>query len=317
MKIFITGITGLLGSYVAKEFAPIGEIHGFKRPNSSTRLLNGVNFPIHWHEGSMSDVASIDQALVGMDLVIHCAGKVSFLGKDEDELFEVNVRGTANLINAMLYSGINKLIHVSSVAALGRNPELTVINEEHKWVDSPFNTKYGTSKYWGELEAWRGEQEGLDLIVVNPSVLLGKINDDRSSTSIYSHVLKNSTYYPKGSINFLDVRDAAKLIKELFINNCWGNRYILNNQTMKYKEFFGKMAVAFGKNAPSKPISDFLLKTGLFIIGLGRGLGLTKNPLNRQTAMISQQDIKFDNKKIDDLLQFEFTPIEETFLWAK
>lgn len=317
MKIFITGITGLLGSYVAKEFASLGEIHGFKRSDSSTRLLNDLNFPIHWHDGSMSDVGSIDQALEGIDLVIHCAGKVSFLKRDEEELFEVNVRGTANLINAMLYSGVNKLIHISSVAALGRNPDLAVIDEDHKWVDSPFNTKYGTSKYWGELEAWRGEQEGLDLIVVNPSILLGKISDNRSSTSIYSYVLKNSSYYPQGSINFLDVRDAAKLIRELFVNNCWGNRFILNNQSMKYKEFFSKMADAFGKKAPNKPVSDFLLKISLFFIGLGRVFGLTKNPLNKQTAMITQQDIKFDNKKIKDLLQFEFTPVEETFLWAK
>lgn len=317
MKIFITGITGLLGSYVAKEFASLGEIHGFKRPSSSTRLLEGVGFPIHWHEGSISDIGSIDQALKGMDLVIHCAGKVSFFKKDEEELFEVNVKGTANLINAMLYSEVNKLIHVSSVSALGRNPEVTVVDEEHKWVDSPLNTKYGTSKYWGELEAWRGEQEGLDLIVVNPSVLLGKIKDDRSSTSIYSYVLKNSSYYPKGSINFLDVRDAARIIKELFKNNCWGNRFILNNQSIKYKEFFKIMAVAFGKKAPNKPVNDFLLKSGLFFIGLGRRLGLTKNPLNRQTAMLTQQDIKFENKKINEVIQFEYTPLEETFLWAK
>ncbi|MEN2280629.1 NAD-dependent epimerase/dehydratase family protein [Algoriphagus sp. SE2] len=317
MKIFITGITGLLGSYVAKEFASQGEIHGFKRSDSSTRLLQEVDFPIHWHEGSMSDIDSIDQALKGMDLVIHCAGKVSFLKKDEEELFEINVRGTANLINSMLYSRVKKLIHVSSVSALGRNPEITEVDEDHKWVDSPLNTKYGTSKYWGELEAWRGEQEGLDLIVVNPSILLGKIKDDRSSTSIYSYVLKNSSYYPKGSINFLDVRDAAKIIKELFKNNCWGNRFILNNQSMKYKEFFKKMAVAFDKKAPNKPVSDFLLKFGLFFIGLGRALGLTKNPLNKQTAMLTQQDINFDNKKINEVLQFEYTPLEETFLWAK
>ncbi|WP_296700191.1 NAD-dependent epimerase/dehydratase family protein [Algoriphagus sp.] len=317
MKIFITGITGLLGSYVAKEFASLGEIHGFKRSSSSTRLLQGVDFPIQWHEGSMSDIGSIDQALEGMDLVIHCAGKVSYLKKDEEELFEVNVKGTANLINAMLYSGVKKLIHVSSVSALGRNPEVTIMDEKHKWVDSPFNTKYGTSKYWGELEAWRGEQEGLDLIVVNPSILLGKIKDDRSSTSIYSYVLKNSSYYPKGSINFLDVRDAAKIIKELFTNNCWGNRFILNKQSMKYKEFFEKMAVAFGKKAPNKPVTDFLLKFGLFFVSLGRIMGLSKNPLNKQTAMLTQQDIRFDNKKINDVLKFEYTPLENTFLWAK
>lgn len=317
MKIFITGITGLLGSYVAKEFAPLGEIHGFKRSSSSLRLLEDVDFPIQWHEGSMSDVDSIDKALEGIDLVIHCAGLVSFLSKDEDQLFDVNVKGTTNLVNAMLYSGVKKLIHVSSVAALGRNPEQKVVDENHKWAESPFNTKYGISKYMGELEVWRGEQEGLDIIVVNPSVLLGKIQDDRSSTSIYSYVLKNSTYYPKGSINYLDVRDAARLMRMLFEKGSWGNRFILNKESLKYQEFFSKMASAFNKKAPSKPVTDFLLKIGLMFLSLGRSLGLTKNPLNKQTAMISQQDITFENKKIKELLDYQYIPLEETFLWAK
>lgn len=317
MKIFITGITGLLGSYVAKEFASLGEIHGFKRSSSSTRLLEGIDFPIHWHEGSLLNANSIDDAIEGMDLVIHCAGKVSFSPKDEEELFEVNVRGTANLVNAMLYSGLKNLIHVSSVSALGRNPDISVINEDHKWVDSPLNTKYGISKYFGELEAWRGEQEGLNLIVVNPSILLGKISDDRSSTSIYSHILGNSKYYPKGSVNYLDVRDAAKIIKSLYLKESWGNRYILNKESIKYREFFEKMAKAFGKKIPNQPVSDLLLKTGLFFLGIVRSLGLTKNPLNKQTAMLSQQDIVFQNNKLEKELNFEYTPIEETFLWAK
>lgn len=317
MKIFITGITGLLGSYVAKEFASLGEIHGFKRKSSSTRLLDGIDFPIHWHEGTISDVGSIDDAIQDMDLVIHCAGKVSFLPGDEEELFEVNVRGTSNLVNCMLNAGVKKLIHVSSVSALGRNPELSVIDEEHKWVDSPLNTKYGTSKYLGELEAWRGEQEGLELIVVNPSILLGKISDERSSTSIYAHVLGNSSYYPVGSINYLDVRDASKIMRELYEKACWGDRFILNKETIKYREFFEKMAKAFDKKVPTKPVSNSLLKLGLFFLGIARMLGLSKNPLNKQTAMISQQDIIFKNDKIEKLLDFNYTPIEETFLWAK
>ncbi|MBN3581670.1 NAD-dependent epimerase/dehydratase family protein [Algoriphagus aestuarii] len=317
MKILITGITGLLGSYVAKEFSSLGEIHGLKRSTSSLRLLEDADFPIHWHEGSLSDVDSIDQALEGIDLVIHCAGLVSFMSKDEDRLFEVNVTGTTNLVNAMLYSGTKKLIHVSSVAALGRNPEQKTVNENQKWVESPFNTKYAVSKYMGELEVWRGEQEGLDILVVNPSILLGKVQDERSSTSIYSYVLKNSTYYPKGSINYLDVRDAATLMRKLFEKGSWGNRFILTNESIKYRDFFNQMALAFGKKAPSKPVTDFLLKIGLLALSLGRSLGLTKNPLNKQTAMISQQDITFENKKIKELLNYPYIPLKETFLWAK
>ncbi|EAZ81683.1 NAD-dependent epimerase/dehydratase family protein [Algoriphagus machipongonensis] len=317
MKIFITGITGLLGSYVAKEFSSLGEIHGFKRPNSSTRLLDDVDFPIQWHEGTLGNVESIDHALEGMDLVIHCAGKVSFLPSEEEELYKVNVQGTRNLVNAMLYSGVKKLIHISSVSALGRSPEISEVNEDHKWVDSPWNTKYGMSKYWGELEVWRAEQEGLDLIVVNPSILLGKISDDRSSTSIYSHVLNNSSYFPKGSINYLDVRDAAKLIRLLFEKNSWGERFILNQGNMKYQEFFKKMAVAFDKKVPEKPVSMGMLKLLLFSLSVARTLGLTKSPLTKQTAMISQQDILFENQKIKDLLDFDYTPVEDTFIWAK
>ncbi|MEP1956098.1 MAG: NAD-dependent epimerase/dehydratase family protein, partial [Algoriphagus sp.] len=182
MNILITGITGLFGSYLAKEFARLGAIHGFIRPESSLRLLEDVDFPITWHKGDLADIESIEEALGGIDLVIHAAGKVSFDSRDKDSLHHINVDGTTNLVNAMLNTGVKKLLHVSSVSAIGRSPELMKLDENFKWTESPLNTDYGISKYLAELEAWRGEQEGLQLIVVNPSILLGKVSDDRSST---------------------------------------------------------------------------------------------------------------------------------------
>lgn len=317
MKILITGITGLFGSYLAKEFAALGEIHGFRRNNSSLRLLEGLGFPITWHEGELSDIESLEAALEGMDLVVHAAGKVSFDSKDEEILHRINVTGTANLVNAMLNIGVNKLIHISSVAAIGRSPELMHLDENFKWVESPLNTDYGISKYLAELEAWRGEQEGLDLIVVNPSILLGKISDDRSSSDIYHYVLEENSYYPKGDLNYIDVRDAAKQVRELVEKGVWGERFILNKERISYKEFFEKMASAFGKKAPSKSVSPLLLSAAVFINTILRKVGLSKSPLNKKTAMISQQKVYFDNTKVNKLLGSGYYSLDETLDWSK
>lgn len=317
MKIFITGITGLFGSYLAKEFALLGEIHGFRRKSSSTRLLDGVEFPITWHEGDLSDIESLELAMQGIDLVVHAAGKVSFDEIAKDSLHTINVAGTTNIVNAMLNTGVKKLVHVSSVAAIGRSPELNMIDENFKWVESTLNTDYGVSKYLAELEAWRGEQEGLDLIVVNPSILLGKISDDRSSSDIYHYVIDENSYYPKGDLNYIDVRDAATQVKRLVEKEVWGERFILNKESISYKEFFEKMASVFGKKAPTKAVSPAMLKIVVFFNTLFRKLGLSKSPLNKKTAMISQQKVFFDNSKVNKALQTSYHSLEDTFKWSK
>lgn len=317
MKILITGITGLFGSYLAKEFAPIAEIHGFRRKNSSLRLLENIDFPITWHEGDLSDIESLEAAMEDIDLVIHAAGKVSFDPKHEELLHQVNVKGTTNVVNAMLNRDIPKLVHVSSVSAIGRSAEQSRIDENFKWVKSPLNTDYGVSKYLAELEAWRGEQEGLDLLVVNPSVLLGKINDDRSSTDIYQYVLEERKYFPTGDLNYIDVRDASKQVRELVERNHWGQRFILNNERISYQDFFAKMAEIFGKKAPSRPAHGFLLNAVVLGSTLLRKIGLSKVQLGKKTALLSQQKIFFDNAKVNGVLNPKYTALKDTFLAAK
>lgn len=317
MKILITGITGLFGSYLAKEFAKLGEIHGMKRKNSSMELVQDLDFQIHWHEGDLADLESIDNALKGIDLVVHAAGIVSFDERDNALLHKTNVSGTSNLVNAMLEAKVPKLVHVSSVAALGRSSELKSINENFKWVESPLNTDYGKSKYLGELEAWRGEQEGLELIVVNPSILLGKVSDKRSSSDIYHYVLEENSYYPKGNLNYIDVRDAARQTRQLVEKEAWGERFILNKEGISYQEFFGRMAEVFEKKAPSKPVKLWMIQTLVFFNTILRKLGLSKSPLNNKTAQIAQQTLFFENKKVNALLQAEYYSLEETFLHAK
>ncbi|MFC5625382.1 NAD-dependent epimerase/dehydratase family protein [Algoriphagus winogradskyi] len=317
MKILITGITGLFGSYLAKEFATLGEIHGLRRASSSTRLIDEAQFPIIWHEGKLSDIESLEEAMNGIDLVIHAAGKVSFDPGEKDSLYRINMTGTTNVVNAMLNTGVKKLVHVSSVAAIGRSPELKHLDENFKWVESPLNTDYGVSKYLAELEAWRGEQEGIDLIVVNPSILLGKISDDRSSTDLYHYVIDEHTYYPEGDLNYIDVRDAAQQVRALVYKEAWGERFILNKESISYKEFFEKMALTYGKKAPSKAVSPLMLKIAVFFNTTLRKIGLSKSPLNRKTAMISQQKVFFDSSKVNKLLRTSYHSLEDTFEWSK
>ncbi|WP_339870152.1 NAD-dependent epimerase/dehydratase family protein [uncultured Algoriphagus sp.] len=317
MKILITGITGLFGSYLAREFSALGEIHGFRRANSSLRLLEGITFPITWHEGELFDMDSLESAMEGIDLIIHAAGKVSFDANDGDSLDHINVGGTTNLVNAMLNVGAKKLVHISSVAAIGRSPELAILDEKYKWVESPLNTDYGISKYLAELEAWRGEQEGIDLIVVNPSILLGKVTDERSSSDIYQYVMEGNSYYPKGDLNYIDVRDAASQVRQLVEKDAWGERFILNKERISYKEFFERMAAAFGKKAPNKSVSPLMLHVAVFFNTIFRRIGMSKSPLNKKTAMISQQKVFFDNSKVNKLLKPNYFTLDETLDWSK
>jgi len=317
MHILITGITGLFGSYLAKEFSSLGIIHGLKRKSSEHRLLENLDFDIVWHEGDVLDPESIAESLKGIDLVIHSAGVVSFDPKEKDLMYEVNVRGTSTLVNVMLDQGVKNLIHVSSVAAIGRSAEIMSVSEDYKWTQSPLNTDYSISKYWAEMEAWRGSQEGLNLLVVNPSILLAKVNDKRSSTQIYNYLFEGRHFYPSGNVNYIDIRDAAHLVSKLFQDKIWGERFILSKESLPYKDFFERMGEEFQIKAPNKRISTRLLKVLLFFNSLASLLGLGSSILSRQTALIAQQKVFFDNGKIEKQFEFKYKSLKETLSWAK
>ncbi|KEO72121.1 NAD-dependent epimerase/dehydratase family protein [Anditalea andensis] len=314
MKILITGITGLFGSYLAREFLSIGEIHGMKRKNSSTELLEDIVTQITWHDGDVGDYQSLESAIEGMDVVIHAAGMVSFLSADEEKLLQVNVEGTANVVNVMLETGVNKLFHISSVAALGRNGDDQVIDENHKWAASPLNTAYSISKYLGELEVWRGAQEGLDVLVVNPSVLLGKLSDKRSSSALYRYVIEGNRFYPKGRLNYIDIRDAASISLQLFKEGKWNERYILNKESIGYKEFFHHTASKAGVKPPQYAVSDRYLGLASVYFKI-KGL-FVRVPFNKEAAKTSQYKITFDNAKTNLQLQPSYRTLDETLSWA-
>jgi dihydroflavonol-4-reductase len=316
MKVLVTGATGLLGSYLIKALMVDHEVHGLRRSESSNRLVKDIESQIIWHEGDILNLQSLEEAVEGVDVVWHVAGLVSFKNNDEKNLLAINTRGTANLVNVLLDKGPKKLIFISSVAALGKDPDTRLIDEEYKWVNSDLNTTYAISKHLAELEVWRGGQEGLQVLVFNPSVLLAKHKDDRSSTMVYEYVKKGIRYYPQGSINFIDIRDAVKIMVRISEVGDWNERYIITNESLPYKAFFDEISKVTGQKAPNKPISKGLLKTALFFSGIANSLRFIPVSLNKQTALLSQQNFTFDNQKMLKATSFEFTPLAETLNWA-
>ena len=237
MKIFITGATGLLGKYTTKILLQQGhQLTASARPQSKIYQHDPQN-EINWVEADLLDINTLVEKLSGHDLVIHCAAMVSFDKKEKEQIFQTNVEGTANLINAALLASVERFIHVSSIAAVGRSTSGEPVNESNKWQESSLNTVYAESKYLAELEAWRGSEEGLKVNIINPSVILGIGELEKSSSQLFDYVKQEQKFYPAGTISYVDVRDVAEAISRLTSTDTWGQRYIISAGETTYKDF--------------------------------------------------------------------------------
>lgn len=315
--IFITGATGLLGSFICRDLLKKGhKVRAIKRQNSRMTLLEDITDQIDWVVGNMDNTSFLEEALQGVTAVIHGAAIISFDKRDEPSMFKTNVQGTADLINACLKVGVKNYTHISSVAALGRKTNQININESDRWEGTEYDSIYSRSKHLSELEVWRGAQEGLEVKIVNPSVVLGPGIWKKGSTSVFKYGYDEKSYFPSGTVNFVDVRDVSRAIIHLMESDIKNERFVLNGGSMLYKDFFGAIAKSFGKETPKKPAPTFLLKVAVFFEFMrsritGKGALITAD-----TAKLSQMHYHFENDKIKKFLDFEFTPFTETVDWT-
>lgn len=316
--ILLTGATGLVGSFVTKSL--LGDGHRVRvlvRPNADRRLLTGISEHLDWAEGDVLDVLSLESALDGVTHVVHGAAVVSFVPRDRDWMYRVNVEGTANVVNACLRAGVGKLLHVSSVAALGRparpNPTgPTVITEASKWEESPLNSHYAKSKYRAELEVWRGASEGLPVVVVNPSVILGEGDWGRSSTQLFRYAFDEHRFYPQGTLNHVDVLDVAEASVRLLFSDVENERFILNAGAVPYREFLGKTARAFGKKPPTMRVPRAATALLWRLEALRSFLTGSAPLLTRETAQSASHSFYFPNEKIQAEIGMNFRSLDET-----
>lgn len=322
--IFITGATGLLGSHLAFELIKKGyKVRGgYRNPSSleKVKALAGlygqeyINYidQIEWVEADMLDMFSIYQALENVTQVYHCAGYISFHPGDNKNLMEINYLGTRNVVNACLEKNTEAFCMVSSVAALGNTHEENVITETAFRKNTKIKTGYGYSKYKGEMEVWRGMTEGLNAVIVNPSVILGPGHWESGSGRLFSRIYRGFKYYTDGITGYVDVHDAVHAMIALMEHNAFGERYILNGQNLSFKAIFTLIAAALQVKPPRKKVSYTLAR---FISRLEwvkwKVTGIPPS-ITKQNVESAFRKRYYSSDKIKQQLNFEFTPIDQS-----
>lgn len=301
-KILVTGATGFIGSYLLRQLLRGGEasrIVAMKRSSSRMDLVADIAEKITWVEGDILDVPFLEDLLRGGEIkkIFHTAALVSFDPRDRQEMYKINVEGTANMVNLSLTFGIQKLVYVSSVAAIGRPPKEPNINEKTKWVRSELNTHYAISKYQAEQEVWRGAVEGLNVAIVNPATVLGAQFWKQGTGRMFEQVWMGLRFYTQGVTGFIDVRDVAELLVRLMESPIAEQRFVLSAENMPYKTMFETIAIHLGKNAPNIKVTKWLAALAWRVEWLKSIFNNTRPLVTKETALTSQHQYFYDAKK--------------------
>jgi dihydroflavonol-4-reductase len=317
--IFVTGGTGFLGSYLLQELVSKGKpVRALRRErNFPAYLPPAIADQIEWVEGDLLDITGLVENLSGCDQIIHAAALVSFDPADKKKLFKTNIEGTANIVNAALETGISDFVHVSSVGALGKTDGSKKIDEEKKWDGNKGQSNYGISKYYGELEVWRGMGEGLSPLIVNPVTLLGYGDWNQTSCALFRKAYEEFPWYPEGTNGFADVRDAARAIVALMDGGFRNERFIISSENLSYQEIFRSMAKGFGKKPASHKAGPFLTSLAWRMAKIKSAFTGEKSLVTRESVAIAGSRHDYDNSKLlRTLPEFRFRPVEDSIFEA-
>ncbi len=305
-RISIIGGSGFIGSSLIRRLNAEQVINLDKRNSTllSTRIVN------------ITDPATLKGQFDDSGWVVLLAAEHKDFGITEAQYFNVNVEGTRNVVNTCLALGIKRLVHISSVAALGRQKGQVRIDENNKWVSNALNTVYAESKYASELEVFRGQEEGLSTVILNPSAILAPANWDRSSAQIFKYSWEEKPFITDGFLNFVDARDVASIACQLLHHKIEGERFIVSAGNISYENFFGKTAKQFNKKPPHIKLGKTLLNVLARIEGV-RTLFTSAEPImTLERARLSGSEFLYESQKIKNLLHFEFQSIDETLQWC-
>ena len=312
----ITGCNGLIGSFIARKLlAQNCEVKALKRKNSDMSFVADIDAKITWIEGDVLDVSSLKEAMQGVNYVIHTAAVVSFSSKDYATMRQVNVEGTKNIVNCCLENQVKKLIHISSIAALGAEQN-TIITEKTIWDKSDVPSVYAQTKFEAEREVWRGVAEGLSSCIINPSVVIGRGDINKSSNQFFSYALSEPYFAPMGEISLVDVRDIADVTYLLFSQNIENESFIMTTKRISYLDFFNRIANLLHIKAPrqeAKLWHLYLAYVGSKILAL---FNSQKTPLSREIIRNSQRKTQYSSEKLQKMLNFQFRNIDDTLAWA-
>ena len=320
--ILVTGATGLVGSHLLvqllqeneevkalfrseKQLEKVKHVFGY---HDQTALFDKIN----WVKGDITDIPSLEIAFENVTHVYHCAALISFDPSDEDKLRKINSEGTANVVNCCLDFGIKKLCHVSSIAALGNPKEHeTTITEETEWNQEELHSDYAITKYGAEMEVWRGNQEGLDIIIVNPGVIFGFGFPNQGSDAIIQSVKRGQRFYTKGTIAIVSVNDVVKSMIALMNSSISGEKFIVVGENLSLEHFLLFVARTFGIKKPNIYANKTLTEIAWRMDWLYSFLTGNKRKFTKTLAHSAHNTTFVSNQKISEKIGFTFQKKEE------
>ena len=320
--IFVTGGTGLVGSHILLELSQKGEqFKALKRDSSSLSICENIFKhynaedlfeKINWVVGDVNDIPSLESGMQNCEQVLHCAAVVSFQPSDAELLKKVNIEGTANVMNVALSSRVKKVGFVSSIAVLGRNSTEGIVDEECHFKHTKLDSNYALSKYYAEQEVWRAGQEGLDVVIVNPSVILGPGDWNKGSSQIFQKIHSGLKFYTPGSTGYVDVVDVANSLVALLFSDVKNERFIVNGANLKYRDCFDRIAVAFNIPKATIKVTPLLKEIAWRMESVRSYILGSKALLTRETANSAMTNSSFSTAKIKEVINFNFTDIDAT-----
>lgn len=321
--ILVTGGTGLIGSHLLYELVKKGcSVRAlYRSENKKINVKNLFDFyssgephnydSIEWIKGDVLDLVSLEDAFANIEIVYHCAAKVSYRRKDFRSLIRTNRLGTANVVNMALKFGVKRFGHISSTAAIG-GVEGVIVTEQTKWTLTKNTSGYAISKHNSEREVWRASEEGMEVIIINPSIVFGAGKFDDSSLTIFRSVKQGLKFYSPGQNAFVDARDVVDCFIRLMESTISGERFLCLAENRKFKTVLDKIAKELNTKKPSvcppKPLAIALGRLNEFIFRIfGRSPSITV-----ETARSAYSEMAYSNEKIKKQLNHSFIPVDES-----
>lgn len=310
--ILVTGATGFLGAELIHQLTGQGtKLRALKREHSVIPDLIKNNPLIEWVIADINDFSTLDTAFENIRQVYHCAAMISFDPRDKAKLLKVNIEGTSNIVNLCVEHQV-RLLHVSSVAALGNAKKGQLITEKDFWEYDSKAHSYAISKYEGEMEVWRGIAEGLEAVIVNPSVIIGGSAGFEGSGAIFKLVKEGLSFYTKGATGIVDVQDVAKSMITLMNSEITEERFTISAENYNYQRFFGEIAKGFGVKAPAKEAKPWMLGLAWRAAKLASLFTGKPAALTSDAARSSLNESLYSNKKIIDTIGITFKPLDQS-----
>ena len=319
-KILVTGGTGLVGAHLLANLVLEGKsVRATYRKNSNLKAVAQVFSyysedkslvdKIDWVEADVIDIPALSKAFTDISEVYHCAAMVSFNKKDDTLMRKINIEGTANMVNIALANSVSKFCYVSSIASLGKSIKDKPLNEENEWNPEAKNYGYAISKYGGEMEVWRGAQEGLNVVIVNPGVIFGSGLWGNNTGKFFSNASKSFAYYTTGETGFVGVRDVVKAMLQLMQEEKFNQRYVLVSENLSFQYIMTKMAHVLGTKPPSKKVTPLLASIAWLLAWIQAKLTRKQPLITKHTSKSAQKIQHYDAAKIKKAIGFKFEPI--------